>query len=99
MIESILNFEFSYIKELQLNPDWFYLSGTSSLGYSQKKRRYTYVCVCVCICACVIIGNESANTVSTVLVPWAGHAKILIYFSNKIYGCNFIKHHSETVMV
>jgi len=26
-------------------------------------------------------------------------AKILIYFSNKIYGSNFIKRHSETVMV
>ena len=27
------------------------------------------------------------------------NAKILIYFSNKIYGSNFIKQHSETVMV
>jgi len=27
------------------------------------------------------------------------NAKILIYFSNKIYGSNFIKPHSETVMV
>jgi len=27
------------------------------------------------------------------------NAKILIYFSNKIYGRNFIKQHSETVMV
>jgi len=26
-------------------------------------------------------------------------AKILIYFSNKKYGSNFIKQHSETVMV
>jgi len=26
-------------------------------------------------------------------------AKILKYFSNKIYGRSFIKHHSETVMV
>jgi len=26
-------------------------------------------------------------------------AKILIYFSNKIYGSNFIKQHSETVVV
>ena len=26
-------------------------------------------------------------------------AKILTYFSNKIYGSNFIKQHSETVMV
>jgi len=25
--------------------------------------------------------------------------KILIYFSNEIYGSNFIKQHSETVMV
>jgi len=27
------------------------------------------------------------------------NAKILIYFSNKIYGSNFIEQHSETVMV
>jgi len=27
------------------------------------------------------------------------NAKILIYFSNKIYGSNFSKEHSETVMV
>jgi len=27
------------------------------------------------------------------------NAKILIYFSNKIYGSNFIKQHPETVMV
>ena len=27
------------------------------------------------------------------------NAKILIYFSSKIYGSNFIKQHSETVMV
>jgi len=26
------------------------------------------------------------------------NAKILTYFSNKIYGSNFIKQHSETVM-
>jgi len=31
------------------------------------------------------------------LANW--HAKVLIDFSNKIYGCNFIKQHSETVMV
>jgi len=36
-----------------------------------------------------------------VLVPLDGHfnAKITIIFSNKIYGSNFIKRHSETVMV
>jgi len=27
------------------------------------------------------------------------NAKILIYFSNKIYGSNFIRQNSETVMV
>jgi len=27
------------------------------------------------------------------------NAKILIYFSNEIYGNNFVKQHSETVMV
>jgi len=27
------------------------------------------------------------------------NAEMLIYFSNKIYGSNFIKQHSETIMV
>ena len=27
------------------------------------------------------------------------NAKVLVYFSNKIYESNFIKQHSETVMV
>jgi len=33
-------------------------------------------------------------------VPWAGHfqAKILTYFSNKMYGSSFIKQQPETVM-
>jgi len=34
-------------------------------------------------------------------VPWTGdfNAKILMYISNKIYGSNFVKQHSETVIV
>jgi len=46
--------------------------------------------------------RKCADTIGTVPVPWAGHsinAKILMYFSNKIYGTDFIKQHSETVMV
>jgi len=45
--------------------------------------------------------RKRADTIGTVPVPWAGYsnAKILIYFSNKIYGSNFIKQHSETIMV
>ena len=46
--------------------------------------------------------RNCADTVGTVLVPWADHfqnAKIQIYFSNEIYGSNFFKQHSETVMI
>ena len=46
--------------------------------------------------------RKCADTIGTVPVPWAGHsinAKIFMYFSNKIYGTDFIKQHSETVMV
>jgi len=43
--------------------------------------------------------GKCADTAGTVPVPWTGNAKILIHFSNKIYGSNFIKQHSETVMV
>jgi len=41
-----------------------------------------------------------ADTTGTVPLVWLFPIpKILIYFSNKIYGSNFIKQHSETVMV
>ena len=45
--------------------------------------------------------RKYADTIGTVLIPWAGHfhAKIKMYFSNKIYDSIFIKQHSETVMV
>jgi len=47
--------------------------------------------------------RKCADTTGTVPVLWAGHfqycKKILIYFSNKIHGSNFIERHSETVMV
>ena len=46
--------------------------------------------------------RKCADTTGTVPVPLAYPfqcKKILIYFSNRIYGSNFIKHHSETVMV
>ena len=44
---------------------------------------------------------KCADTIGTVPVRWAVYfnAKILIYFSNKMYGSNFIKQHSETVVV
>jgi len=40
----------------------------------------------------------------TVPVSWAGvlaisNARMLIYYSNKIHGSNFVKRHSETVVV
>ena len=45
--------------------------------------------------------RKCADTIGTVPVPWADHfqinGKMLMYFSNKIYGSNFIKRHSETV--
>ena len=45
--------------------------------------------------------RKYADTIGTVRFPGLAifTAKILIYFSNKIYGSNFIKQHSETVMV
>ena len=47
---------------------------------------------------------KCADTIGTVLVTWAGHLQcyninIGPYFSNKTYGSNFIKQHSETVTV
>jgi len=44
---------------------------------------------------------ECADTIGTVLVPWAGHYQCqnINIFSSKIYGSNFIKQHSETVRV
>jgi len=47
------------------------------------------------------IGNESADTTGAMLVPWVAisNTKIKSYFSNKIHGSNFIKQHSETVIV
>jgi len=57
-------------------------------------------------CRCVVCRRghrerKCADTIGTVLVPWIG-LPILKYkyiFSNKIHGSNFIKQHSETVMV
>ena len=48
------------------------------------------------------IGNESApKQLAQFRLPGltVNNAEILIYFSNKIHGNNFIKQHSETVMV
>ena len=54
--------------------------------------------------SCVVNSRERkcADTIGTVLVRWAGHFQywnIKSFFSNKIYLSNFIKQHSETVMV
>jgi len=45
--------------------------------------------------------RKCADTIGTVPVPWVAisNAKILIYFSNKICGSNFIKQHSETIVM
>ena len=48
--------------------------------------------------------RKCADTIGTVLPCWfpglaISNAIIQIFFSNKIYGNNFIKQHSETVMV
>ena len=48
------------------------------------------------------VGNESAPIQLAQCRfpgPAISNARILIYLLNKIYGSNFIKHHSETVMV
>ena len=39
------------------------------------------------------------HSAGSVAGPTISHAKILVYFSNKIYGISFFKQHSETVMV
>ena len=43
--------------------------------------------------------RQCADTIGTVLVPWAGQFQCWNYFSYKIYGSSFIKQHSETIMV
>ena len=45
--------------------------------------------------------RKCADTINTVPVLWStiSDAKILIYFSNAIYGSNFMKQHSQAVMV
>jgi len=48
--------------------------------------------------------QKCADTIGTVLVPWAGHFQRKnnnVFFPYKIYvyGSNFIKQHSETVTV
>jgi len=46
--------------------------------------------------------RKCADTIGTVPVPRGlaiSNVKILIYFSNKMYGSNFIKQHSETAPV
>jgi len=48
-----------------------------------------------------LAGNE-ADAIGTVPVPWAGPFRcknINAFFSDKIHGSNYIKRHSETVMV
>ena len=65
----------------------------------QRKR-----CRSPCIIAVrlSLIGNESAPIqLEQCRFPGLAisNSKMLIYFSNKIYGSNFIKQHSETVMV
>jgi len=46
-------------------------------------------------------GRKCADTIVTVLVPWAGHfqRKNINIFFRKIYESNSVKRHSETVMV
>ena len=52
-------------------------------------------------CSCYQWERKCASTIGSVPVPGLAisSAKILIYFSNKIYWSNFIKQHSKTVMV
>jgi len=48
--------------------------------------------------------QNCADTIGTVLFPWSGRflfpmLKYKYIFFEKIYGSNFIKQHSETVIV
>ena len=48
--------------------------------------------------------QNCVDTIGTVLVPWSGRflfpmLKYKYIFFEKIYGSNFIKQHSETVIV
>jgi len=54
------------------------------------------------VCVDFTIGNDSVPIrLAQCWFPWLAIsiAKTLIYFSNKLYGSNFIKQHSGTVMV
>jgi len=67
-------------------------------GFFSAHRR---VCTLQRSCTCHI-GSESVPIQLAQCrfpEPAVSNAKISIYFSNKIYGSNFIKQHSETVMV
>jgi len=52
--------------------------------------------------ATILRERKCADTIGTVLVLWTGHFQcrnINIFFSKKLYESNFVKQHSETVMV
>jgi len=73
---------------------------------SQFETLLTSVCRCVkSYCPCRVTwstGNESVPIqLAQCRFPQLAisNAKMLMYFSNKVYGSNFIKQHSETVMV
>jgi len=74
---------------------------TSLQQFEQESHVLTLLCKLV-LAGVVRTGNENAP-IQLAQCRFPGlaisNAKILIYFSNKIYGSNFIKQHSEAVMV
>ena len=74
---------------------------TSLQQFEQESHVLTLLCKLV-PAGVVRTGNENAP-IQLAQCRFPGlaisDAKILIYFSNKIYGSNFIKQHSEAVMV
>jgi len=51
------------------------------------------------VCQGINRERKCADTIGTVPGLAISNDKMKIYFPNKIYGSNFIKQHSETVMV
>jgi len=82
----------------------FYLACRRLLSRYCRRRLGDWCHNCGSSSLCVIgqyTERKFADTIGTVLIRWAGHFQcwninIYIFFSNKIYGSNFIKQHSET---
>ena len=74
------------------NPDWFYLSGTGSPGYSRKKGDETVcVCVCVCVVGYILQDHHHHNNKAVIdcrLCPRCCHMKS--YLMHMSFSCRYI---------